>query len=87
MNNEDKILELLAESLQKLDQQGETLNKHGEILETHGTQIQKLVNVQVTQTEIMRRMADDINELKNRDVGIEDLEKRVSELERYTGKK
>lgn len=80
MNNEDKILELLAESLQKLD-------KHGEILETHGTQIQKLVNVQVTQTEIMRRMADDINELKNRDVGIEDLEKRVSELERYTGKK
>ena len=49
MNNEDKILELLAESLQKLDQQGETLNKHGEILETHGTQIQKLVNVQVTQ--------------------------------------
>ncbi|EAY28705.1 hypothetical protein M23134_07803 [Microscilla marina ATCC 23134] len=45
------------------------------------------MDVQVTQTDIMRGMAIDIHELKNTNVSIAELEKRVDELEKYTGKK
>ncbi|WP_299459167.1 hypothetical protein [uncultured Microscilla sp.] len=93
MKNEEKILELLAESLKKLDQnskmldkQGKTLDKHSKILDKHSTQIQRLVDVQVTQTDIMRGMAIDIHELKNTNVSITELEKRVDALEKYTVK-
>lgn len=82
MNNEEKneILELLSESLRKHDRTADDINDLKD-------QMQKLIDVQVTQTEIMRRMADDINDMKNKDISIDDLEKRVTELEKYTGKK
>lgn len=87
MKNEEKILELLAESLRKTDLNSEKIDRNNEKIDRNSEQIQKLVKVQITQTEIMRGMAMDIKDLKSRNNSIEELEKRMDELERYTGKK
>lgn len=82
MNNKDKneILEMLSEVLQKVDDNSEKIDGNTQKIDT-------LTGVIVRQNTILRGMADDIQELKGVKVDVKELERRVDELERYTGKK
>lgn len=89
MNNKDKneILEMLSEVLQKVDESGEKIDRNAQKIDGNTQKIDTLTGVIVRQNTILRGMADDIQELKGVKVDVKELERRVDELERYTGKK
>lgn len=73
MKNEEKILELLAEVLRNQDK--------------HENQINTLIGVVARQNTALQSIAQDVNDLKGMNVDIEELKRRMDELERYVGKK
>ena len=73
MKNEEKILELLAEVLRNQDK--------------HENQINTLIGVIARQNTALQSIAQDVNDLKGMNVDIEELKRRMDELERYVGKK
>ncbi len=56
MKNEDKIVELLAETLLKQDRQEALLEKHGALLEKHGAILEKLVVGQEKHGAILEKL-------------------------------
>lgn len=93
MNNEGKILELLAEVLQKQDKQGGEVGKlNGKLdklttaVQNNAYKIDNLINVVARQNTALQNIARDIQDLKTIRIDIEELKRRVDELERYTGK-
>lgn len=53
----------------------------------NSAKIDSLTGVLARQNTILRSVVDDIQELKGVKINVEELERRVDELERYTGKK
>ncbi len=73
MKNEEKILELLTEVLKNQDK--------------HENQINTLIGVVARQNTALQSIAHDVNDLKGVKIDIEELKRRVDELEQYVGKK
>lgn len=86
MNNEGKILELLAEVLQKQDKQEKKLDNLTTAVQNNTHRIDTLVSVVARQNTALQNIARDIQDLKTIRIDIEELKRRVDELERYTGK-
>lgn len=87
MNNEEKILELLSESLQRLDRMDSKIDNLASEVRQNSAKIDSLTGVLARQNTILRSVVDDIQELKGVKIDVRELERRVGELERYTGKK
>ncbi len=108
MKNEEKIIELLTEVLQKVDGLdtkvgqldtevgglGAKLDRLDTKVNRLDTKVNRLENNQKSlisavarHNTVLRGIADDIQELKGLKISVEELERRVDELERYTGKK
>ena len=80
MKNENKITELLAESLKKQDRQEELLN----VLTQGQAQLLLVVKDLVeNQKETNKRLAS----IEDKLVEVTDLRKRIEEIERYVGMK
>jgi uncharacterized phage infection (PIP) family protein YhgE len=58
MKNEDRIIELLIETLQKVDEHQETLEKQQNILERHDERIQELYTLARERQDNLNRMMD-----------------------------
>lgn len=87
MKNEDKITELLAESLKKQDQMIDRQDRQEELLNvlTQG-QAQLLLATKdliVNQKETNRRLAS----IEDKLTEVSELRKRIEEIERYVGMK
>jgi len=94
MNNEDKILELLSETLKKVDKisakqdkQDEKLDNTLQAIQANTHRIDTLVSVVTRQNTALQNLARDVHDLKTLKFDVEDLKLRMDELERYTGKK
>lgn len=87
MKNEEKILEMLSEVLQKVDRIDDTQKGHGAKLDRLETNQQTLISAVARHNTALRVIADDIQEIKGLKISVDELERRVDELERYTGKK
>lgn len=74
MKNEDKIVELLAESLRKLDQHGELFVKQSDLLE-------KLVDGQLQNTQAISAMADQMGTMaKQNSQAINAMSEKIDHL-------
>ena len=87
MKNENKIVELLAESLKKQDQMIDRQDKQEELLNvlTQG-QAQLLLitkDLVINQKETNRRLAS----IEDKLTEVSELRKRIEEIERYVGMK
>lgn len=87
MNNEDKILELLSETLEKVDKISTTQDEHTKMIQNNARRIDTLVSVVARQNTALQNLARDVHDLKTLKFDVEDLKLRMDELERYTGKK
>ena len=87
MKNEEKILELLTEVLKNQDQQKSAIQLNSERLERVEHKVDTLIGVVARQNTALQSLARDVNDLKGLKVDIEELKRRVDELERYVGKK
>ncbi len=87
MKNEEKILELLTEVLKNQDQQKSAIQLNSERLERVEHKVDTLIGVVARQNTALQSLARDVNDLKGMKVDIEELKRRVDELERYVGKK
>ena len=87
MNNEDKILELLSEALQKIDKQGDKIDNLTKAVQSNTHRIDTLVSVVARQNTALQSIARDVNDLKTLRFDIDELKRRMDELEQYTGKK
>ena len=96
MKNEDRIVELLAESLRIQDRHSEILTRQGEILIRHGELLEKIIERQdraeQQQREASERiiasvdaLADIVKIWMERTKKLDDHEERIQKLERKVG--
>jgi hypothetical protein len=65
MNNEDKILELLSEALQKLDKVSAKQDEHTKAIQNNTHRIDTLVSVVARQNTALQNLARDVHDLEN----------------------
>ena len=87
MKGEDRIIELLAESLKKQDRQEELLNVltqgQAQLLLTTKDLVESVNGLVESQKETNRRLAS----IETKLTEVNDLRRRIEEIERYVGMK